>query len=184
MSKEVSMKRWMVSVSVVLSFLVSACATTPVPVGERANPAVQTLENASYRIAFEPKKMDGNFFRIFLLTVQNKGAGDIEIDWNRTRYLYEGKEAAGFVFQGITPADVSAGAIPSDVVPAGGTFFREIAPHRLIAFAPIRDKSVVPGESGISAGPLPGGKNGISLTLRKDGKEIRERLEISIEVLY
>ena len=162
----------------------AARALTPVPVGERANPVVQTLENASYRIAFEPKKTGGNFFRIFALTVQNKGSGDIEIDWNRTRYLYEGKEAAGFVFQGITPADVSAGSIPSDVVPGGGTYFREIAPHRLIAFAPIRDKSVAPGESGISAGPLPGGRNGISLALRKDGKLTRETLEVSIEVMY
>jgi hypothetical protein len=178
------MKRWMISVSVVLLFLASACATTPVPVGERATPAMQTLENASYRIVFEPQKTGGNFFRIFALTVQNKGAGDIEIDWNRTRYLYEGKEAAGFVFKGITPADVSAGSIPSDVVPAGETYFREIAPHRLIAFAPIRDKSVAPGKSGISAGPLPGGRNGISLALKKNGKEIRETLEVSIAVLY
>lgn len=178
------MKRWVASVSVVFLLLAVACATTPTAVGERAEPAVQTLENPSYRIAFQPQKQGGDFYRTFALTLENRSAEDIEVDWNRTRYLYEGKEAAGFVFKGISPADVKAESVPADTVKPGETFRREIAPHRLVAFAPIRDKGVAPGKSGISAGPLPGGRSGISLFLRQGGREIRERLEVTIEVLY
>lgn len=171
-------QRLLVSVMVLLS--VGACAAKPTVVGQRAEPPSQTVERESYRLVLKPMKKGGNFFSSFLLTLGNKTATTIEIDWNRTRYILDGKNAGGFVFAGITPSDVKAGTIPSDAVSAGETLQREIAPARFIAFAPYRDTSITPGKKGISAGPLPDGKSGISLALQLNGREIRENVAVDI----
>lgn len=175
------MAYWLRLFASVLSGLsIGACAANPVVVEQWADPFRQTLENASYRIVFEPLKKSGKTFRTFSLTLENKTSGDIEIDWNRTRYVHNQRHMGGFVFTGIDPAQTKAGTIPADRVTAGETFQREIAPQRLIAFAPMRDKAVAAGKAGISAGPLPEGRSGIALSLRVDGKDVRENLAVDI----
>ncbi len=114
------------------------------------------------------------------MTLQNKTAAEIKIDWNQTRYMHNQNNSGGFVFAGIGPGDAKAGTIPADKVGAGKTFQREIAPQRLLAFATMRDKGVAPGQSGINAGPVPEGRNGIALVLRVDGMQIRENLAVNI----
>jgi hypothetical protein len=175
------MKRWQkILVSVLFFLAIGACAGKPGIVEQWADPSSQTIEKASYRIVFEPLKTGGKSFRTFSLMLENKAAAEIEIDWNQTRYVHNQNIMGGFVFAGIGPEDAKAGTIPADKVGGGETFQREIAPQRLLAFAAMRDKSVAPGQSGINAGPLPEGRNGIVLLLRMDGKEFREHLAVDI----
>lgn len=175
------MKRWQrILVSVLFFVSAGACAGKPVIVEQWADPSSQTIERAAYRIVFEPLKTGGKSFRTFSLTLENKTAAEIEIDWNQTRYVHNQNIRGGFVFAGIEPKDTKAGTIPADKVGGGETFQREIAPQRLLAYATIRDKSVAPGQSGINAGPVPEGRNGIALLLRMDGKEFREKLAVDI----
>ena len=81
------------------------------------------------------------------------------------------------MFKGIRPQDIKDLAIPPDIVPAHGTFSKEISPFRLIARAPFRAGI---NEPSISPGPVPTGRSGILLVVRQNGKEIREKLKISI----
>jgi hypothetical protein len=173
-------RRLRILVSVLFFLSIGACAGKPVVVEQWADPSGQVIEKASYRIVFEPLKKGGKSFRTFSLTLENKTAAEIEIDWNQTRYVHNQNIRGGFVFAGIEPEDTKAGTIPADKVAGGETFQRELAPQRLLAFATMRDKSVAPGQSGINAGPVPEGRNGIALVLRIDGRQIRENLAVNI----
>jgi len=145
-----------------------------------SHPEIQSSGNKYYDVQFEPLKKDNNFFVIFLLTVSNKSDKDLEIDWNQTRYIFNGKLYGGFAFEGIRPEDVKNSTIPSAVIPKGSRFSKEIAPLKLMAFVPLRDNSVGPDKSGISPGPLPAGGNGIYLVIRQNGQLVREKITLNI----
>jgi len=139
-----------------------------------SHPEIQSSGNKYYDVQFEPLKKDNNFFEMFLLTV------DLEIDWNQTRYIYNGKLYGGFAFEGIRPEDVKNSTIPSVVISKGSRFSKEIAPLKLMAFVPLRDNSVGADKSGISPGPLPAGENGIFLVIRQNGQVVREKITLNI----
>ncbi len=144
-----------------------------------SSPEIETVSNPSYQAEFEPLKRDYEFFVSFLLSVTNKTDENLEIDWNKTRYIHKGLNYGGFVFGGIDPADVRNSTIPPDIIPARGKFSKVISPYRLLARAPLREQSM--SESTISAGILPDGENGIVLVVRQNGKEIVEKVMVTIE---
>ena len=90
-----------------------------------------------------------------------------------------GARSAGSLFKGIEPSDLKDGTIPPDTVPAGSSFRKDIAPTNLIAFKPLRDHTPE-AHSGISAGMIPQGENGVLLVMRQNGKEIRQEVSVRI----
>ncbi len=166
-----------------LSFL-TACASKPEI--WTSKPLIQTLGNQHYEAKIEAlkrdKKGEHNFFVMFRLTVKNQTRKLLKIDWNKTRYIYNGRSRGGFVFKGINAENIKNLTIPYDVISAGDTFSKEIAPVKLITWAPIRDRSVGKDESGFSPGVIPEGENGINLIVRQNGQEIREKITLNISV--
>ncbi len=150
------------------------CAPTIIQV---STPAIQTAENPYYRIQFEPLKRETRVFVSFRLTIINRTDRNLEIDWNKTHYIHNNRSLGIFVFKGIRPRDIKDLTIPPDIVPARGTFSKEISPYRLIGRAPFREGI---NEPSISPGPDPTGQSGILLVVRQIGKEIREKVKISI----
>jgi len=146
-----------------------------------SNPMFQSAHNDYYIARIEPLTRDHNFFVSFRLMVSNKTDKNIEIDWNKTRYIHNGQDLGGFIFKYIKPEDVKSSTIPSDTVLAGGFFSREIMPYKLLGLAPIRDRGKGIDESGIQPGILPNGENGILLVVRQNGKEIIEKITLNIE---
>jgi len=144
-----------------------------------SSPEIETVSNPSYQAEFEPLKGGYEFFVSFLLSVTNKTDENLEIDWNKTRYILNGRGYGGFVFGGIDPKEVRNSTIPPDIIPARGKFSKVISPYRLLARAPLRDQSI--SESTISAGILPDGENGIVLVVRQNGKEIVDKMMVTIE---
>ncbi|MDZ7696087.1 MAG: hypothetical protein U5R49_03870 [Deltaproteobacteria bacterium] len=143
--------------------------------------ALVVVTNASYHAVFEPLQKEKAFFSMFSLSIINKTTKEIHIDWNKTRYLFNGKPSGPFVFKGVDPATVKGLRIPPDTIPANGRFTKDIAPFRLIAWTPVRDDGrFTDGESLINAGALPPGKNGIRLIVFMDGKEISETMTVVI----
>jgi hypothetical protein len=59
-----------------------------------SNPVIQTSGNQYYEAQVETLKRDQkreyNFFVQFRLTVKNLTEKNFEIDWNKTRYIYNG----------------------------------------------------------------------------------------------
>ncbi len=146
-----------------------------------SSPEIQTAGNQYYKVELEPVKNDHAFFEMFRLTVENKTDNNLEIDWNKTRYIFSGRASGVFVFKGINPEDIKNLTIPADTVPPGAKLSKEIAPARLVAVAPIRDRSVGAVKSGFSPGVLPEGKNGIYLVIRTPEQEMRVNITLNIE---
>ena len=142
-----------------------------------SDPVFQTVEKQSYEVRIEPLKGGNDFYVKFRLDVKNKTGQEIKIDWNKTKYLLNGKSYGAFVFKGINPDDIKSSSIPDDIVSAKSSFSKEISPFKMIARGKIRDES----ENGIHAGILPNGKNGIHLVIKHKNEEIVERLSVIIK---
>ena len=128
------------------------CAPTKVWLSQ---PAMQSADNAYYETSFEPLKRNDRYFASFRLTVTNKTGKPMEIDWNKTVYLFNGRPNGVFVFKGMKPEDIKKGTVPPDIIPARDRFSREISPLKLIARAQIVSRSYDAGE--IKAGIIPNG---------------------------
>lgn len=165
--------------AVMIGFALVTASGCAAPKTWMSSPEIQNVSNPSYQAEFEPLKRGYEFFVSFLLSVTNKTGKNLEIDWNKTRYIHKGLNYGGFVFKGIDPADVRNSTIPPDIIPARGNLSKVISPYRLLARAPLRDQSI--SESTISAGILPDGENGIVLVVRQNGKEIVDKMMVTIE---
>jgi hypothetical protein len=90
-----------------LLVFVAGCAPGPT-ISWKSAPEIQTASNEYCKAQLEPVTTGkGAFFDAFRLMVTNRTDKDLEIDWNRTRY-----------------------------VESGITFSRVIFPHKKIAYAP------------------------------------------------
>ena len=154
--------------------VVAGCAGTSQEV--ISSPEIQTASNPFSEIKFEPRRFESTLFNVFYLEVVNKTSGELEIDWNKTRYLYKGKPYGVFVFKDIDPKTIKE-SIPPDLIAQGETFTKVIFPLKLIARASRREQS----KRSLYPGPIPLGENGISLVIRSKGKEIREKIVINLE---
>lgn len=154
------------------------CAPVMVSVSD---PAIQTASNLYYEAQLEPLKQGIRSFVVFRLTVANKTETELQIDWNKTRYLFNGKPHGLYVFRGIEPEAIKYRTIAPDIISPRDTFTRIIAPQELLAYAPFREQHTLsPDESAISGGPIPAGENGILLVVKKSGEEITGKLVVRI----
>ena len=173
------MKKQTVWSIVILLFVLAGCTKTWV---WTSAPQVSTFDNNYFKAMFEPRTTGHTFYVLFRLEIANRTKKDLKIDWNKTRYLLDGRSNGGFVFEGMDPENIRKQTIPEDIVPAGGIFLKEIAPYKMLARAPLRSRERKEGEKTIKFGPLPAGENGILLVVRQDGQEIREKIVVNINV--
>ena len=155
--------------------MTTRCAPTLVSI---STPNIQTADNSYYSAQFEPISEGKNFFEGFRLSIKNKTSNDLQIDWNKTRYLYNGRDSGVFVFKGIQPKDIKNLTIPPDIIPAGRSFSKEITPLKLLAREPLSGKSKLAGK--ITPGLIPNGKSGILLFIRQNDNQIKEHLTVDI----
>ena len=155
--------------------IAAGCAPTLVSI---STPQIQTVDNSHYTAQFEPLAEGKNYFDSFRLKVMNKTRKDLEIDWNKTRYLYNGRDIGVFVFEGIKPENIKNSTIPPDIIPAGQSFTKDITPLKLLAREPITGKGAKAGK--ITSGPIPTGESGIFLFIRQNGNTIKEKMTVNI----
>lgn len=154
---------------------VTGCAPTLVSI---STPEIQTVENSYYTAQFKPLREGKNYFDYFRLEITNKTHKDLEIDWNNTRYFYNGRDLGVFVFKGIQPENIRSLTITPDVIPTGQSFTKDITPLKLLAREPITGKGAKAGK--ITPGPIPTGENGIILFVRGNGQAIQEKMIVKI----
>ena len=162
----------------VFFLLLSGCSTTKTWV---SSPETQRAENPFYTISITPLTSDAGVFNSFRLEFVNKSAAELEIDWNQSRYLYNGKKSGPFVFAGIEPSDVRNASVKPDLVPTDGSLIKTIAPYRLIARAPNRENRLDAAKQNFYFGPIPAGPSGVHIVVRQDGQEITEMLTVTIQ---
>ena len=163
---------------VLMAFLMAACVTEKTK-SWTSIPPTRQVQNADFSAQLTPLKRDKENFVSFRLSIDNRTNQPLKIDWNQTRYRCDGKSYGPVVFPGIDPAAIKE-SIPPAVVPAGGTFSREIFPLKLVAFAPMREQ-VLDGEGrGLYPGPLPQGENTIDLVIYQGEHQIRQPITVDI----
>jgi hypothetical protein len=160
---------------ILLAIVFKGCAPTKIWISQ---PAAFTAANQHYEAEFEPLRNDSNFFNSFRLTITNKTEKDFTIDWNKTLYLYNNKAFGRFVFAGVNKDNVHN--LPPDLVPAGNTFTKIISPLKMVAWKPLKSSKM--DTASFSRGPIPEGENGIYLVVNQDGRQIREKITLTITV--
>jgi hypothetical protein len=156
-------------------FLAGGCLPTMVSI---STPEIRNVENDYFSAQLEPLSQGKNYFDRFRLAVTNKTSQDLEIDWNRTFYLYHGRDGGVFVFEGIAAEDIKNETIPPGIIPAGQTFTAEIGPLELVARGPLGGKDAEAGK--ITFGMIPSGESGIMLVIRQNGKTLEEKIMVKI----
>lgn len=161
-----------------IAVLTLAACTTPRSTWESVPGVVQaTAETADVQL--KPLKLDKPYFVGFELTLHNKTAAALEINWNQTRYLHGRKDLGILIFPGVKPEDVKNKTIPNEVVAAGQILVKRISPVQTIAWTPERMITSAE-ESSITAGILPNGSNSVSLSLFQNGQTWRQILTVRI----
>lgn len=177
MNREYEMKKLFKVHWIAVLFLFLGCAhSTPVVYFSR--PEVQKASTEAFDAQIETLKLDNPFYVAFRLTVVNKGSGPIEINWDKTHYLINGKDYGLFVFQGIDPESIKKG-IPNEAVAAGEKLSRDIMPLKTLAF---RGKNEIhkAGQSNFYPGILPNGANTVLLVVAQGDREWEEPLSVQI----
>lgn len=153
--------------------LLSGCAATPKTVYV-SRPEVLKTSNEIFDVQIKPIKLDNPFYVGFQLTVQNKSADRLSINWDKTHYVFNGKDQGVFVFKGIDPEAVQAG-IPKEIINAGETLSKPIYPMNKLGFLSKRDTSKH-GRRNFFPGILPNGKNSAFLAIEQGDRRWRELL--------
>ena len=137
----------------------------------RVSPTIQTSSNEFF-VANLSAKCPNNGCEFFLLEIENKTDGDLELDWNKTLYILNGITSGGFMFEGIAYKDRNNSKLP-DIIFAKSKFSKLIQPSSLVYFSRGRY-----GEW--ENKNMPTGENGVYLTVVVDGREIKEKITINI----
>jgi len=143
-----------------------------------AQPEFVEVDNDLLNARITPQKGQTPYYTFFLLTLTNKSNANLTIDWNASRYLFNGRPQGALAFEGIDPIAVKHAKVPLQTVAPGAAFSLEIMPMRLIAWSPIKEKTLN-GRS-ISPGMLPIGENGIRLAVRHQNRDITIPLSVHI----
>lgn len=143
-------------------------------------PLSQTVANKNFRVEFTPEKANANFFSRFKLSVENLSADSIEIDWNLTAYILDGKNRGPFVWEGIDPENIKTKTVPKTTILPGRTVSLKIFPLTKLARAKLSDPGVGTDRAGLYGGILPPGKNGIRLAILANAKLDHQVLTVVI----
>lgn len=143
-----------------------------------AGPESREVDNRWFNARVEPRKGASAFYSFFLLTITNKSDSDLVVDWNDSRYLFNGSPRGMLVFEGIDPQQVKTATVPSETIAPGAVFSRVVMPLERIAWRPLKENTT--DRRGITPGMLPAGENGIRLVVRRD--DGRMTLPLSVRI--
>jgi len=143
-----------------------------------SEPEIQRVSNDYFTAELEPQLKEGQgFFSNFRFVLTNKTNQELEIDWENTYYLFNGRRNGLFLWEGVTWDSLKEiRSQPLVPVYQGSTFTEVIFPAALVGRASAIDKGGVQ----YIQGALPEGENGIELVVRQDGKVISERMVVTI----
>ncbi|MBW2631019.1 MAG: hypothetical protein JRC90_04525 [Deltaproteobacteria bacterium] len=160
------MRKWLFLT--ILIVLATSC--TPMYVW-RSTPQVEIKANDIFDVELEPISIIKNQYNGFRLKINNRTRHDLELNWDKTLYLDKDMTNGGVMFEGILYKERNAQKSP-DIIFASSTFEKKIFPNNLVEFA---------GNHWIHR-PLPGGYQGVYLTIVSNGKEIHEKVTVHISI--
>ena len=176
------MKKLAFLVAMVLSWgvILAGCAGVQVK-GYSSDPPVQRFSSDTFEVELEPQLREGqNFFAKFRFSFTNKTSKELNIDWENTSYILNGRNYGRFLWEGITWDGLKeVKAQPLIPVSGGDTLKTVIFPVRLLGRSSAGGGST--GGVRYTRGPLPEGVNGIHLTVKQNGKVLQQKIVVNIE---
>ena len=159
-----------------LVFALAGCAGVEV---YTSNPRVQRVSNDYFTAELEPQlKLGQSFFATFRFVLTNRTTKELQIDWENTHYLLNGRRNGRFLWEGVTWNGLKEiSGKPLIPLAPGDTITRVIFPKKLVG----RGSAMTKGGVQYTQGALPEGGNGILLIVRQNGKVVREKMVVSIE---
>ena len=138
------------------------------------------MSNDYITASIRPQFREGQrFFDSFSFVLTNKTKKELQIDWENTNYLLNRRRNGRFLWEGVTwdgLKEISSN--PLIPVAPGDTLTSVIFPKDLVG----RGSAMTTGGVQYTQGPLPEGENGILLFVSQNGKVVREKMEVTIEV--
>jgi len=159
-------KKLLICVFLGLFFIGLGCASQQ---PWRSDPNMQQASNEYYDATISPIYIF-NGYKGFMLYIHNKSTEDLEVDWDNTFYIFDGKKKGGFIFRNMRSGDKPK--TPSII--AGSMFSKEIFPGKLAEFSTIAMSTI--------HNPMQPGENGVLLSVKVDGKQITETLILDISL--
>jgi hypothetical protein len=158
------MKKLYVCVFLIIVLVVVGCASQQL---WRAEPNMQQASNEYYAATISPIFIfDG--YKGFLLYIHNKSPEDLDVVWENTFYIYNGKKEGGFLLRGMRSGD----KLDTPSIVSGSMFSKEIFPAKLAEFSTIAMSTIY--------NPMKPGENGILLTVKVGEKKIAETLTLNV----
>lgn len=173
--------RGMIGVMLLMALALWGCSAAGPPSGAvwTAQPESRDVDSRQFNARLTPRKGTSPFYSYFLLTITNKSEADLVVDWNASRYLFNGRPQGMLVFEGIEPERVKNATVPPETIAPGDVFSREIMPLRRIAWSTLKENTT--SRRSITPGILPAGENGIRLMVRHDNGRVAIPLSVRIE---
>ena len=171
---------FLVAIVLCLGVILAGCAGVQVK-GYSSDPPVQRFSTDTYEVELEPRLREGqDFFASFRFRFTNKTTKELNIDWENTYYIHNGRKYGRFLWEGITWDGLKeVKAQPLIPISAGDTLKTVIFPVKLLGRSSAGGGST--GGVRYSRGPLPEGVNGIYLTVKQNGKVLRQEIAVNIE---
>ena len=144
-------------------FLGLGCASQPF---WKSQPHLQEASNEYYVATISPIYVF-NGYKGFILTIHNKSPDDVEVDWDNTFYIHNGKKMGGFIFRGMRSGDKPE--TPSII--SGSLFSKEIFPRKLSEYSSVALSTI--------QNPMEVGENGVYLTVKVSGTAITGELTLN-----
>jgi hypothetical protein len=169
-------KALLVVIVLCLIYVLGACAGVEV---YTSNPKVQRVSNGSFTAELEPQLKPGqNFFATFGFVLTNKTNKELQIDWENTYYLLDGRRNGRFLWEGVTWDGLKEiRSKPLITVAPGDTITGVIFPKKLVG----RGTAMSKGGVQYTLGVLPEGENGLLLIVRQNGMVLREKMVVVIQ---
>jgi hypothetical protein len=166
---------WSVIV-VCLIFVLAACAGVEI---YSSNPQVQNASNDYFTAELEPQLKPGqNFFATFRFVLTNKTNKELQIDWENSYYLLNGRRNGRFLWEGVTWDGLKEiKSNPLIPVAPHDTFTSVIFPKNLAG----RGSAMSTGGVQYTQGALPEGENGVLLVVRQNGRVFRQKMVVRIK---
>ena len=138
----------------------------------RSVPEVQKCSNEYYEASIRPDFLGSEGWEAFKFTIISKTAKTLELDWNRTFFISNGKTKGTFMFKGVVHKDRNKPK-PPDVIFPGVTLSKYIWPNKLVYFSSYPKRGWY--HRGMGAGEF-----GILLSVKVRGTEVKEKMLMTL----
>lgn len=164
--------------AIAVGFLFGCASVSPPP--SASAPEIQRLENKFFEAAITPMRAwtGSGCYDSLELTVTNKTNMNLEVIWDQTLFISDGRTNGTFWFEGLMYKEKNTPQQP-DIIPAEQRIVKVIFPNNLMYFT---------GHFGIDGrfipetrhGCLPAGAVGVFVTVKAGEQQIGDRLTVTI----